>query len=129
MADITQRDANIRFPFAAANAAPTLGRGVHRVAVSGAAQNFPLTEAMRGKFLYFAVDADGTSLTKVQVAAAVTAQALAVDATTGITAGVTVPAGQFIDRLLCDGATHLCWIGDAAGGFVEFYVSERLTAG
>jgi hypothetical protein len=122
MADITQRDANIRFPFAAAVG----GRGVHRVAVSGAAQNFPLTEVMKGKFIYFAVDADGTALTKVQLAAAISAQALAVDALTGITAGVTVPAGQYLDRLLCDGATHLCWIGDFAGGFVEFYVSERI---
>jgi hypothetical protein len=102
---------------------------VHRVAVSGATQNFPLTEVMKGKFLYFAVDADGTALTKVQVAAATSAQTIALDATTGATAGVTVPAGQYLDRMLCDGATHICWIGDAAGGFVEFYVSERLTAG
>lgn len=122
MADITQRDANIRFPFAAAAG----GRGVHRVAVTGSAQTFALPEVMKGKFLYFAVDADGTALTKVQVAAAISAQSLAVDATTGITAGVTVPAGQYIDRLLCDGSTHLCFIGDAAAGFVEFYTSERL---
>lgn len=122
MADITQRDANIRFPFAAAAG----GRGVHRVAVTGAAQTFAFPEVMKGKFLYFAVDADGTPLTKVQVAAAISAQALALDATTGITAGATVPAGQYIDRLLCDGATHLCFIGDAASGFVEFYVSERI---
>lgn len=122
MADITQRDANIRFPFAAAAG----GRGGHRVAVTGAAQSFALPEVMKGKFLYFGVDADGTALTKVQVAAAVSAQTIALDATTGITVGMTVPAGQYIDRLLCDGATHVCWIGDQAAGFVEFYTSERL---
>jgi hypothetical protein len=119
---ILNRDANIRFPFAAAAG----GTGVHRLAVDGTAQSFVLPEIMKGKFVYFAVDADGTALTKVQVAAAITAQALTVDATTGITAGVTVPAGQYIDRMLCDGATHLCWRGDASGGFVEFYISERL---
>lgn len=122
MADITQRDANIRFPFAAAAG----GRGVHRVAVTGAAQTFQFPEVMKGRFIYFGVDADGTALTKVQVAVAITAQSLAVDATTGITAGITVPAGQYIDRLVCDSATHLCFIGDAAAGFVEFYVSERI---
>lgn len=116
------READVRFPFAAAAG----GLGVHRVAVTGATQSFVLPEPMKGKFLYFAVDADGTALTKVQVAAAVSAQTIAVDATTGITAGVTVPAGNFLDRKLADGATHLCWIGDAAAGFVEFYASERV---
>jgi hypothetical protein len=48
MADITQRDANIRFPFAAAAG----GRGVHRVAVTGAAQTFALTEVMKGKLMH-----------------------------------------------------------------------------
>lgn len=117
----TDREADVRFPFAAAAG----GLGVHRVAVSGATQNFPLTEAMKGKFIYFGADADGTALTKVQVAAATSAQTIAIDATTGVTAGLTVPVGTFIDRKLHDGVTHLCWIGDAAAGFVEFYVSER----
>lgn len=124
MADITQRDANIRFPFAAAAG----GRGVQRVAISGVAQSFQLPQVMLGKFLYFAVDASGTALTKVQVAVALSAQSLALNATTGITAGINVPAGQYIDRLICDGAAYLCWIGDFAGGFVEFYTSERLLA-
>lgn len=120
MSRATDREAAIRFPFAAAAG----GTGVQRVAVTGATQSFALLEPMRGKFIYFAADADGTALTKVQVAAAASAQTIALDATTGITAGVTVPAGAFLDRRLADGATHICWIGDAAAGFVEFYVSE-----
>lgn len=117
----TEREADVRFPFAAAAG----GLGVHRVAVTGSTQSFLLPEPMKAKFIYFGVDADGTALTKVQVAGATSAQTIAIDATTGITAGLTVPAGTFIDRKLHDGVTHLCWIGDTAGGFVEFYVSER----
>lgn len=119
----TDREADVRFPFAAAAG----GLGVHRVAVTGLTQTFALPERMKAKFIYFGVDADGTALTKVQVAASSGgSQTIAVDATTGITAGVTVPAGSFIDRKLHDGATNLNWIGDAAAGFVEFYVSERV---
>jgi hypothetical protein len=121
MTRAADRDAAVRFPFAAAAG----GTGVHRVAVTGAAQTFVLPEPMKGKYLYFCADADATALTKVQVAVAATAQALVMDATTGVTAGATVPAGGFIDRRIGDGATHLCWIGDAAAGFVEFYVSEH----
>jgi hypothetical protein len=117
----TDREADVRFPFAAVAG----GLGVHRVAVTGVTQTFALPEPMRAKFLYFAVDADGTALTKVQVAASVGSQTIALDATTGVTAGVTVPAGSFIDRKLHDGATNINWIGDAAAGFVEFYTSER----
>lgn len=120
MTRAADREAAVRFPFAAAAG----GTGVMRVAVTGATQSFALLEPMKGKFIYFAVDADGTSLTKVQVAAAPSAQTIALDATTGITAGVTVREGTYLDRRLADGATHLCWIGDAAAGFVEFYVSE-----
>jgi hypothetical protein len=120
------REAAVRFPFAAAAG----GTGNHRVAVTGATQSFALPQPMKGKFIYFGVDADGTALTKVQVTSAATAQTVALDATTGITAGITVKDGNFIDRRLgADGATHICWIGDAAAGFVEFYVSEDPVGG
>jgi len=124
-----ERDARLRFPFAVAD--NTDGKGVQRIAVTGNAQTWPLPKFWYGKFVYFAVDADGTALTKVQVATATSVQSLTVDqASDAVTsnssaaAGITVPAGQFIDRALSDGATHLCFRGDAAGGFVEFYLSE-----
>lgn len=120
MTRAADRDAAVRFPFAAAAG----GTGNHRVAVTGATQSFAIPEPMKGKFVYFAVDADGTALTKVQVTGAASAQTIALDATTGITVGITVKDGGFLDRRLADGATHLCWIGDQAAGFVEFYVSE-----
>lgn len=126
MSRATDRDAAVRFPFAAAAG----GTGNHRIAVTGATQSFALTQPMKGMFIYFGVDADGTALTKVQVTSAASAQTIALDATTGITVGITVKDGGFLDRRLgADGATHLCWIGDAAAGFVEFYVSEDPVGG
>jgi len=37
---------------------------------------------------------------------------------------MTLYAGEYFDRVPCEAATHICWIGRSATGFVEFYVSE-----
>jgi hypothetical protein len=124
MALIETRAASVRFPFAVVD--NTNGSGVQRVACTGAAQTFALEQKMKGCFVYFR--AIGV---EVQCAAATSAQALVLDQassaaanTSSAAAGMTLYAGEFFDRVLLDGQTHLCWISRTATGFVEFCVSE-----
>ncbi len=129
MSKFEQREAAIRFPFCVAD--NTDGNGVQRVAVSGSAQTYALKDFQRGKYVKFTVDASGTALTKVQVAAATSAQTLVINqassaaaGTSSAAAGATVFAGGFVDGILPNAATHIAFIGDAAGGYVDFYISE-----
>lgn len=124
-----QREPAVRFPFATAD--NTNAQGVQRIAITGAAQTFLMPQNMRGKFLYFYVDGAGSALTKVQVAVAASAQSLVLNqpssaaaGTSSAAAGVTVAPGAYLDRAIANDATHICWIGDVAAGFVEIYISE-----
>ncbi len=119
------RAAAVRFPFSSAS--NTMDPpGNQRIACTGAAQTYTLPEKGKQYFVYFR--AIGV---EVQVSSATSAQSLTLDqassaaaSTASAAAGMTLYAGEFFDRLLCDGQTHLCWISRSATGYVEFYISE-----
>lgn len=119
------REAAVRFPFSSASNT-LVPPGNQRIACTGAAQTYALPEVGKQYFVYFR--AIGV---EVQVSSATSAQALVLDqvsnaaaSTSSAAAGMTLFAGEFFDRVLCDGQTHLCWISRTATGYVEFYYSE-----
>lgn len=129
MPSFEARSAAARFPFASAdNTMVTPGN--QRIACTGAAQTYALPAAIRQRWIYFR--AIGV---EVQASLAGSAQSLVLDqassaaaSTSSAAAGMTLYAGEFWDRVSCDGATHLCWISRSATGFVEFFVSEPKSA-
>lgn len=123
--DIQDREAAVRFPFSSASNTfdPP---GNQRIACTGAAQTYALPTRGLQRWVYFR--AIGV---EVQVSSATSAQALVLDqvssaaaSTSSAAAGMTLYAGEFFDRVLVDGQTHLCWISRSATGYVEFYISE-----
>ncbi len=132
MSDWEARDAQVRFPLAAADNTED-AVGFQRIAVTGAAQTFALPKAWYGKFLNFSFRANGSALTYGQVAVATSAQSLVLNqassaaaGTSSAAAGKSLDVGESLDRAPLDtGVTHLCWIGASAAGYAEFYVSER----
>ena len=118
------REAALRFPFSAADNTGVTGN--QRIACTGAAQSYAIPEAARNKWIYFR--AIGV---EVQVSAATSAQSVTIDvvsnaaaSTSSAAAAMTLYAGEFFDRPLVDGQTHLVWISRSATGFVEFFISE-----
>lgn len=131
MARIVDREASVRFPFSAADNTMTLPCGNQRIAVTGAAQTYAIPEAMRGKFIRFR--AIGV---EVQVSSHTAATSMVLDQASSAAAGtssaacaMTLFAGEFFDAELEPQATHLCWIGRSATGFVEFFISEQKFGG
>lgn len=122
--DYESREAAIRFPLARAD--NDKGTGNQRIAVTGAAQTYALRPNQQGKYCRF--QPVGVA---IQAAAALSAQVLisnqvsnAAAGASSAAAGVTIADGAFIDGILPEGATHLCWLGASAVGFVEFWISE-----
>lgn len=129
MARTEERSAGARFPLAKED--DVNGLGVQRIAVTGASQSFVFPQHWKGKFLYFALRANGEALTYGQVAVSVGAVTLVLDqvsnaaaGSSSAAAGLTIEAGEVLDRIALDGADRVNWIGDAAAGYAEFYVSE-----
>jgi hypothetical protein len=130
-----ERDAMVRFPVAVADNTET-AVGFQRIAVTGAAQTFALPKGWLGKAINFSFRANGTALLYGQVALAPTAQSLVLNqasnaaaGTGSAAAGKTLYDGEDLDRFpIGDTHTHLCWIGNAAAGYAEFYLSERTRA-
>lgn len=119
------REAAVRFPFSSSDNTMVVP-GNQRIACTGAAQTFAIPEAMRGRWLYFR--AIGV---EVQVSSHTAATSMVLDqassaagGTSSNAAAMTLYAGEFFDRVMVDGATHVCWISRTATGFVEFFISE-----
>jgi len=130
-----ERDAMVRFPIAVADNSEN-AVGFQRIAVTGAAQTFALPGGWKGKAINFSFRSNGSSMPYGQVALAPTNQTLVLNQISNAAAGSSSAAaaktlydGEEIDRFpIGDTHTHLCWIGSAAAGYAEFYVSERTRA-
>lgn len=130
-----ERDAMVRFPVAVADNTEN-AVGFQRIAVTGAAQTFALPGGWKGKAINFCFRANGSTLLYGQVALAPTNQSLVLNQASNAAAGSSSAAAgkslydaEELDRFpIGDSHTHLCWIGNAAAGYAEFYVSERTRA-
>lgn len=130
MARTEERSAGVRFPFMKAD--DVGASGIQRIAVTGSAQSFIFpTKSMQGKFLYFAFRANGTALAYGQVGTSLGAQTITLNqisnaaaGSSSAAAGLTLDAGEVLDRIALDGADRVNWIGNTGAGYVEFYISE-----
>lgn len=103
--------------------------GVLRIANTGAAQNTPIPESLRG--LFVSIAPIGASIqggfSRAAAAPSVTSNATGTALqNTNAATGVTVGDGRTLECIIPDGATFFCWIASAAAGFTEIYVSEML---
>lgn len=104
--------------------------GVYRYAIAGSAQSALLPAGCQGKFLNIRVHGIGTA--KVQYglisgnAVSIVNDQTAAFASPDDTVGATLLEGDSRDgRIPQNLATpRVCWKGSAAGGFIDFYVSE-----
>lgn len=122
MSSLEARDAGLRFPSADAS-----WKGTFRVGVTTASQAIPISDEMRGKFIRaIYVGAAGTD---VQIAGGISSTVLirnqlSTPVAPNAGAAPTLAPGDKAEGIVDADDTHIVLIGSAAGGFVEFFVSE-----